>query len=260
MLEERLDLATSLAYEAGAILRQAYMGEKTINHKGRIDLLTNFDLQSETILVEGIQSKLPDDFIVAEERHPNISQSDYWLIDPLDGTTNFAHGLPDFTICLAYLIDHQPVLGVIYTPARDELFTAIKGQGARLNGNPIRVSDEADLDQSLLATGFPYDLEHMDFDNFALWERIFFKSRGIRHIGCASINLAYIACGRLDAFWESGFRPWDMAAGIIIAREAGGKVTRIDGAEQPLKEPYNLLASNGHLHPALMALLNEHDS
>ena len=257
MPEERLSVAKSLAIESGAILRLAFMGEKIVTHKGRIDLLTNYDLQSEQILVEGIQNAFPEDFIVAEEQNAKTSRSEYWLVDPIDGTTNFTHGLPDFTICLAYLRKHEPVMGVIYNPARDELFSAVKNGGAFLNNEPIRVSDQPSLTQSLLAAGFPYDLDTINFDVFGYWHQIFYMSRGIRHIGCTSLNLAYIACGRLDGFWESGFRPWDIAAGMVIVREAGGIITRLDGGEKPLSEPCSILATNRQLHTELLELLNE---
>jgi len=257
VLEERLSVAKSLAIESGAILRLAYTGEKIVTHKGRIDLLTNFDLLSEEILVEGIQKNFPEDFIVAEEQNAKTSHSEYWLVDPLDGTTNFTHGLPDFTICLAYLRKHEPVLGVIYNPARDELFSAVKNGGSFLNDEPIRVSDQPSLTQSLLAAGFPYDLDQITFDVFGYWQQIFYMSRGIRHIGCASLSLAYIACGRLDGFWESGLHPWDIAAGMVIVREAGGTITRIDGGENPLSEPCSILGTNGRLHIELLKQLDD---
>lgn len=257
MLEERLSVAKSLAFESGAILRLAYTGEKVVTHKGRIDLLTNHDLESEKILVEGIQKAFPDDFVIAEEQNSSIRHSNYWLIDPLDGTTNFTHGLPDFTICLAYLRKHEPVMGVVYNPVRDEIFCALKDGGAFLNDEPIRVSDQPSLTQSLLAAGFPYDLDQITFDVFGYWQQIFYMSRGIRHIGCASLSLAYIACGRLDGFWESGLRPWDIAAGMVIVREAGGTTTRIDGGENPLSEPCSILGTNGRLHIELLKQLND---
>ena len=255
MLEERLTLAKSLALEAGTILRRGYTGEKSISHKGQIELLTDYDLMTEKFLVEGISQTFPDDDIVAEEQNNPVTQSEYWLIDPIDGTTNFAHGLPDFTICIAYLRHNQPVLGVIYVPTRDELYSAVKDHGAFLNDMAIHVSDHAILDQSLLATGFPYAFDQVDFDVFGKWQRLFYLSRGLRHLGCASLNLAYLACGRLDGFWECGFKPWDMAAGIIIAREAGAIVTRIDEGPNPLAEPTSILATNGHLHKTIAELI-----
>ncbi|MEJ2012704.1 MAG: inositol monophosphatase family protein [Anaerolineales bacterium] len=255
MLESRLMVAKSLALQAGAVLREAYAGEKVITHKGRIDLLTNFDLQSEGMLVQGLREAFPDDSIVAEEAHFDPGHEAYWLIDPIDGTTNFAHGLPDFTICLAYIQAGNPQLGIIYNPARGELYTALRDGGAYLNETPIHVSQQLELEQSLLSAGFPYDPNSIDFDVFDAWQRIFYRSQGIRHIGCASMNPAYVASGVLEAFWEEGFQPWDLAAGILLVTEAGGRVSRIDGGPDPLREPCSLLASNGLLHDELLALL-----
>jgi myo-inositol-1(or 4)-monophosphatase len=255
MLERRLRAAKALALQAGALLREAYAGEKVITHKGRIDLLTNFDLQSEGMLVQGLREAFPEDAIIAEEAHFDHGHQAYWLIDPIDGTTNFVHGLPDFTICLAYIQESQPQLGVIYNPARGELYTAQRGGGAFLNERPIHVSRQSELEQSLLSAGFPYDPDSIDFDVFGTWQHIFYRSQGIRHIGCASMNPAYVASGALEAYWEEGFKPWDIAAGILLVTEAGGRVSRIDGGPDPLDEPCSLLASNGLLHDEMLKLL-----
>jgi myo-inositol-1(or 4)-monophosphatase len=255
MLEDRLAVAKSLALEAGTILRQGYHGEKDISHKGRLELLTQFDLMSEQLITKGIRESFPQDYIVAEEENAPITQSDYWLIDPLDGTTNFAHGLPGFTISLAYLLNHRPVLGVLYLPILNELFSALHNHGSFLNDVDIEVTKQTSLKHSLLATGFPYAFDQVEFDSFGNWERLFYQSRGLRHLGCASLNLAYVACGRLDGFWECGFKPWDMAAGIILVQEAGGSVTRIDGGDNPLIEPTSILATNGHLHKPITDLI-----
>ncbi len=255
MLDGRLELAKSLALEAGKILRDGYGSEKIVSHKGKLELLTEFDLQSESLLINGIRDAFPEDQIVAEEQNSPVSSSDYWLIDPLDGTTNFAHNLPGFTICLAYMRREQPVLGVVYLPVLGELFYALQGNGAFMNDAAITVSGQSDLEQSLLSTGFPYAFGQVDFDAFGNWERLFYRSRGVRHLGCASLNLVYVACGRLDGFWECGFKTWDMAAGIILVEEAGGKVTRIDGGPNPLGEPTSILATNGRLHQPIAELI-----
>jgi len=255
MLEKRLTVAKALVLRSGAMLREVYAGEKAITHKGRIDLLANYDLQSEGLIVEGIREAFQDDAIVAEEVHYDAGRQDYWLIDPIDGTTNFAHGLPDFTICITYMQEGEPQLGVIYNPSRGELYSAMRGRGAFLNERPIRVSRQSELQQSLLSAGFPYDLDGIDFDVFNAWQRLFYRCQGIRHIGCASMNPAYVASGLLEGFWEAGFRPWDLAAGILLVKEAGGQVSRIDGGPDPLSEPCSLLATNGLLHDELLELL-----
>jgi myo-inositol-1(or 4)-monophosphatase len=260
MLDRRMAVAKALALQSGAMLREAYAGDKVITHKGRIDLLTNFDLQSEGMLVEGIREAFPDDAVVAEEAHFDSDQAAYWLIDPIDGTTNFAHGLPDFTICIAYMQEEQPQLGVIYNPARGELFTAMRGGGAYRNDRPIKVSQQSELEQSLLSAGYPYNPGTVDLDLFGAWQRIFYRSQGIRHIGCASLTQAWVAAGTLDAYWEEGFRPWDFAAGILLVQEAGGAISRIDGSPDIFREPCSLLASNGLLHDELLELLNSDGS
>jgi myo-inositol-1(or 4)-monophosphatase len=258
MLAERFNAARSAVLQAGAMLREVYPKSKSVEHKGRIDLLTQFDLSSEKVLTEQIRKHFPSDTIISEESKQKTSEADYWLIDPIDGTTNFAHGLPEFAICVSYMQAGKPIVGIIYNPVRDELFHAIKDGGAYLNDQPIQVSTQTDLMQSLLASGFPYDPGTTDFDLFGAWSDIFYLCRGIRHIGCASMNTAYIAAGRLEGYWESSLNTWDVAAGILLIREAGGKVTRLDGKPDPLIEPCSILASNGSLHDQLLSLMRDH--
>jgi myo-inositol-1(or 4)-monophosphatase len=257
MLEERFDAAKSAVLEAGAMLREVYPNPKSVQHKGSIDLLTQYDLRSEQILINRIKKRFPNDAFLSEESLKETTEEEYWLIDPIDGTTNFAHGLPEFAICVSYLRAGEPVLGIIYNPARDELFHAIDGAGAYLNERAIRVSTQSDPMQSLLATGFPYDPGTTNFDVFGAWAKIFYRSRGIRHIGCASMNTAYIAAGRLDAYWETNLHAWDVAAGFVLINEAGGTVTRLEGTPNPLREPCSILATNGHLHGQLLNLLHK---
>jgi myo-inositol-1(or 4)-monophosphatase len=256
MLTKRFDIAKTLVIQTGELLRSVYTDQKQIQHKGKIDLLTEYDLRSETLLTAGIQKNFSADTVVSEESRQQTNQNEYWLIDPIDGTTNFAHGLPEFTICVAYMHRTEPLIGIIYNPVREEFFHAIKGEGAYLNNQSIRVSTQSDLLQSLLSTGFPYDPDHTEFDIFGAWNKIFYKSRGIRHFGCASMNAAYLAAGRLEGYWESSFNPWDLAAGALLVTEAGGKVTRIDGKPNPLSEPCSILATNGSIHTEMLNLLN----
>lgn len=251
----RLELAVDLARRAGGSLCEGYRREKVIKYKGRTNLLTEYDLRSEAMVVEGILSAFPEDAIVAEEGGAIGEAEEHWLIDPLDGTTNFAHGMPAFTVCIAYVRGLDPLLGVIYDPIRDELFSAIRDGGARLNGEPIRVSSARELGESLLSTGFPYEIEWEGDDNFERWERAFRASRGVRHLGCASLNLAYVAAGRLDGYWESRLHPWDLASGVLLVQEAGGRVTRVDGGPEVLAAPCSVLATNGHLYGELLSLL-----
>lgn len=251
-LEARLDLAKELSRRAGAVIWRNLGRAKRVSHKGRIDLLTEFDLQSEQIIVEGLQAAFPQDSILAEEQGRVGQDSTHWVIDPIDGTTNFAHGIPEFSVCIAYVEGCVPLLGVTYDPSRDELFSARRGAGAQLNGQPIHVTETKDLASSLLATGFPYHFKDAVDDNFGHWEDLFHESLGVRHLGCASLNPAYVAAGRLDGYWELHARPWDLAPGVLLVEEAGGTVTRADGSEEVLRDPCSILATNGHLHEAIL--------
>lgn len=258
MRAERFNAARSAVLKAGEMLREVYPKPKSVHHKGKIDLLTQYDLRSEQVLIEEIRNHFSSDAILSEETFQHTREAEYWLIDPIDGTTNFAHGLPEFAICVSYMQAGEPVVGIIYNPVRDELFHAIKDGGAYLNDQPIQVSTQTDLIQSLLATGFPYNPTTTDFDVFGAWSDIFYLCRGIRHIGCASLNTAYVAAGRLDGYWEGSLHAWDVAAGVLLIQEAGGRVTRSDGKPDPLIEPCSILASNGSLHDQLLDLLRDH--
>jgi myo-inositol-1(or 4)-monophosphatase len=223
MLEDRLAVAKSLALEAGTILRQGYRGEKDISHKGRLELLTQFDLMSEQLITKGIRESFPQDYIVAEEENAPITQSDYWLIDPLDGTTNFAHGLPGFTISLAYLLNHRPVLGVLYLPILNELFSALHNHGSFLNDVDIEVTKQTSLKHSLLATGFPYAFDQVEFDSFGNWERLFYQSRGLRHLGSTLLMLRvvdWMASGNVGlnpGIWPPGSSLSRRLAALLLA-------------------------------------------
>lgn len=253
-LSERLEVAMKLAREAGALLARNFDREKRIQHKGRIDLLTEYDLRSERLIVEGLRHHFAGDSILAEEEGRLGDSVRHWLVDPIDGTTNFAHGLPCFTVCIAFVDGLTPLLGVTYDPLRDEMFSALRGAGAWLNGHDLSVSKTEELADSLLTTGFPYDLANGP-DNFGRWERLYHHSLGIRHLGCASLNPAYVAAGRLDAYWELHARPWDLAVGILLVEEAGGTVSRADGTRGVLREPCSVLASNGRLHEKMLEML-----
>ena len=256
-----LDFAIETAREAGRVLAERFgRTSLEVTHKGDIDLVTESDLVAERLVVERIRSYYPRHAILTEEageveRVAGAPASAYkWIIDPLDGTTNYAHGYPCYCVSIALEREGELVLGVIYDPSRDEMFAAERGAGAALNGRRIRVSEISDLNEALLCTGYPYDVRGRDnfarnFTNFIL------HAQGVRRDGSAALDLAYVACGRFDGFWEEGLRPWDVAAGVILIEEAGGRASRYDGSPFDIYTP-PIMASNGLVHEAMMRVLN----
>ncbi|HXH85628.1 MAG TPA: inositol monophosphatase family protein, partial [Nitrospira sp.] len=235
--------------------RESWQQPKKIDYKGAIDLVTSVDRESERRIVDILRRNFPAHSILAEEETNVIgAQRDHcWIIDPLDGTTNFAHGYPQFCVSIALEHEGQVILAVVYDPLRDECFRAVKDQGATLNDIPIRVSNAQELDKSLLATGFPYDhRENADY-YLAFFKGFMTRCQGIRRAGAAALDLCYLACGRIDGFWELKLRPWDTAAGSLIVKEAGGKLTDFSG------NPFSIrgnetLGSNGHIHDEMVAV------
>lgn len=255
-MEHRLKFALDTARQAGEILRQGFGHVTEISLKGSVDLVTEYDLASEQYIREAIQSSFPNEAILAEEEG-SLGEGEYrWLIDPLDGTTNFAHRMPIFSVSMAYAHGNEAILGVVYDPMRDEIFHAVKGRGAFLNDQPLSVSQTDELINSLVVTGFPYDKHTNPDNNLNHFSDLMLKTRGIRRLGSAALDLCYVAAGRSDAYWELRLWPWDWAAGILIVREAGGRVTNIHGGEAIFDERASLLASNGRLHQAMLAILD----
>lgn len=246
-----------IARRAGAVLLEGYGNVRHIQQKGVIDLVTEFDRRSEDVIVSFLQQEFPDHAILAEESGPNKTISEYqWVIDPIDGTTNFAHGIPMFAVSIALLKNSLPMVGVVYDPLRNEMFSAKFGQGATLNNRLIKVSSETDLRKAGLSTGFPYDLHTNPRNNFAEFARLQRRARAVRHLGCASLDCAWTAMGRLDGYWEFGVKPWDVGAGALIVREAGGCVTSTEGKEDFLSSD-TILVSNGLLHEQMLRVLRE---
>lgn len=245
-----------LARRAGDILRKGYNQEHTIQFKGEIDLVTETDHASEDFLLAEIQSRFPGSHILTEESG-NIEGNNEgaWYIDPLDGTVNFAHGIPIFSVSLAFAVNGQMTLGAVYDPLRDEMFSAELGKGAFLNGKKIHVSSTTELGKSLLVTGFPYDTWNTELDNFKYFERLGKKTQGVRRLGSAALDCCYVAAGRFDGFWEFKLKAWDIAAGGIIASEAGGKVTAVDGKPDYLSNPITILATTPGIYEELKAEL-----
>jgi myo-inositol-1(or 4)-monophosphatase len=246
---------TELARGAGAILRGGFGQRHTIRHKGRIDLVTEYDKRSEDYLVGELHSRFPGHTLYAEEGGKTEGHADaVWYIDPLDGTTNYAHGFPLFAVSIAYAEAGALRLGAVYNPIYDEMYTAELGKGARFNGELVGVSEPEDLLHSLLTTGFAYDdwVINTNLEHFIHFSRL---CQGVRRLGSAALDLCYIASGRLDGYWEISLQPWDSAAGGLIAREAGATVTALDGDPNFLKPPYAILAAPPALHSVMLEQL-----
>jgi myo-inositol-1(or 4)-monophosphatase len=255
-----LNFAIQTARDAGRILADRMGRALQVSNKGAIDLVTEADLAAEKLIVERITSHYPRHAILAEEsgvtEGHTLSDGNAewrWIVDPLDGTTNYAHGYPCF--CVSIALEHEGSLevGVIYDPTRDELFAAERGQGATLNDRTIRVSDVDDLNAAMLCTGFPYNVRERpdfarEFANFTM------EAQAVRRDGSAAIDLAYLACGRFDGFWEDGLNPWDIAAGVLLIEEAGGRVTDFKGSALDIYSP-KVLATNGLVHDRMMHVL-----
>jgi myo-inositol-1(or 4)-monophosphatase len=252
-----LDVATESVLAAGAILQERWGKLEHIQEKGRPgDLVTEADKQAEAAVLEVLTRHLPNHQILAEESGKlGGTDSQYlWAIDPLDGTTNYAHGFPAAATSVGLLIDGIPQVGAVYNPFSNELFRAARGLGATCNRRPIRVSKTTELSKSLLITGFAYDRRETSDNNYAEFCYLTHLTQGVRRVGCASMDLAAVACGRLDGYWERGIQPWDMAAGIVILEEAGGKVTAYDGSPIDL-DSGRILATNGNIHQSLSEAL-----
>ena len=256
-LESIKNFTATLAREVGEIQRRHFGHLSQVEHKGPVDLVTPIDRMCEEIIVSRISSRFPDHDIVAEESDlPRTGSAFRWYVDPLDGTTNYVHGYPCFGVAIGLEVEDEMMLGVVHDPTRDETFCGMKGGGAFLNGRRISVSGTIDLDQSLLATGFPYDIRESRENNIDYFTRFSLVSQGVRRDGSAALDLCYVAMGRFDGFWEMRLAPWDLAAGSLMITEAGGLVTdfryghfRMDSDE--------VLATNGLIHEQMVSILNE---
>jgi myo-inositol-1(or 4)-monophosphatase len=256
MTQYRRDVE-AIAREAGALLMSYLARHVAFEYKGDVDLVTEADRASEKLIVERLRARWPEHGIVGEEGTRTGPDADYrWYVDPLDGTTNFAHGFPVFCVSIALVYKGEELVsGVLYDPTRNEMFSAESGRGASLNGKPIHVSKTARLSESLLGTGFPSHKRHQN-PNIHFYHQITLRSHGVRRAGSAALDLANVACGRYDGFWEFNLNPWDTAAGTLLVREAGGTVTRFDGSPYRL-DSREVLASNGLIHEKLMKNFRE---
>lgn len=246
-----------LAQQAGVILRAHYGNIFLVQHKTTLtDLVTEVDHASEKFILSQLQSRFPDHQIIAEESGQHgTSHTQTWYIDPLDGTVNYAHGIPIFCVSIAYAEKGQVKMGVVYDPMRDECFSAERGRGARLNGSPLRAAQAQVLAHGLLVTGFPYDAATAAENNLDHYARFAVRSQGVRRLGSAALDLCYIAAGRMDGFWELRLNAWDVAAGGLIAEEAGAWVTNIRGEADYLSSVPSIIAANPALHAQILAVL-----
>ncbi len=241
--------------QAGGVVRAQWNDSKEITFKGRIDLVTQTDLAVERLLVNGLPGLLPGSTVLAEESHACLDPGDLtWIVDPVDGTTNYAHGLPMVAVSVALWKAGRVEMGAVYLPMLEELFWAVRGQGAFLNGAPIAVSREGTMQAALIATGFPYSF-YTEVDLICeRLRRVLLASQGIRRMGSAAIDLAYTACGRFEGYYETGLKPWDTAAGWLLVEEAGGRVSALDGGYG--LGAHMIVATNGAIHEELLALLH----
>src|SRR5215467_9772712 len=253
-----LSVAIDAARAAGDLLLQYARTGFRIEHKNTIDLVTDADRAAEQCVIDCIRANYPTHQILAEERGAEDQPASryHWIIDPLDGTTNFAHGFPFYAISIGVEYDGCGLIGVVYDATRNELFTAQAGGGARLNGAPLTVSTTERLDSALLVTGFAYDIRDTPNNNLNHFARFALKAQGLRRTGSAALDLCYVAAGRFDGFWEIKLSPWDMAAGAVIVREAGGHITDLRGNAHSIYRP-ELVASNGRIHHEMLDVIRE---
>lgn len=255
-IEARLELARQVASEAGEILLERFGKIGAVTHKGAVDLVTEADLAAEAHILARLGEAFPQDAILAEEGgEGGLADAELcWMVDPLDGTNNYVHRLDQFAVSLGLARRGRPVAGVIHAPAKRTTYHGGEGLGAWCNGQPMRVSETRQLGETLLATGFPYDRRTRAHELLVQLKRGVERSRGVRRMGSAALDLAAVACGSFGGYWEVRLKPWDMAAGVALVREAGGRVTTCGGAPFDVFGP-TILASNGHLHQELVSMV-----
>lgn len=254
--EKTLEFVVDLASNVGDYIYKISTKKKSIDYKGEVDLITQFDKKSQDLIIKNLLKKFPAFGILSEENiNHNTNAPIKWLVDPLDGTTNFAHNLPIWAISIALEIDEEIVLGVVYDPTRKELFSAIEGQGAFLIGKRIGVSKTKKLTSSLLVTGFPYDVRQSENNNLNHFAKFSVRAQAVRRLGSAALDLCYTACGRFDGYWELKLSPWDQAAGYLILKEAGGKITDFKGKKFDIYGD-EVLGTNRLIHKQMMRVLN----
>ncbi len=256
-MQPTLNQIIDWARQSGEILHSGFRQKIAVYHKGATDLVTEMDHRSEEYLLGQIRGAFPDHAIYAEESgHSGENKRHQWFVDPLDGTVNYAHGIPIWNVSIAYALDGEVQLGVVYDPSHEEMYAAERGKGATLNGSPIRPAQAERMIDALLVTGFPYTIAAPgQVDPLEMFSRFARVGQGMRRLGSAALDLCYIAEGRLDGYWEVGLHPYDIAAGTLICREAGGTVTRLDGSLDVLTAPCDVVAANPMLHPLMLDVI-----
>jgi myo-inositol-1(or 4)-monophosphatase len=248
----RVELET-LARKAGEILRAGYNTDHKITYKGTIDLVTEVDHASEDFLLGEINTRWPGSYIMSEES--GVTQGDLeqkWYIDPIDGTVNYAHHIPFFAVSIGFALKDKLHIGIVYDPMRDEMFSAERGKGATINGQPIHVSNTTELEKSLLVTGFPYDAWNTENDNFSNFVHFGKLTQGVRRFGSAALDACYVGAGRFDGFWELSLKPWDIAGGGLVAEEAGARVTNVKNLPDYLSAPQSIVAATPGIHKKIL--------
>ncbi len=251
-----MEVAVSVARRAGALQLESFRRGVAVSHKGAIDLVTDVDVAVERMFRETIAREFPEHLVLAEELGgpPEGADAPTWIFDPIDGTTNYAHGLPFFCVSIALEVEHQLEIGVVYDPTRDEMFTAELGGGAFLNGIPLQVAAAPRLLDAVLCTGFPYDVHQTLDEIIELFSAFVGRARGVRRFGSAALDLCYVAAGRLDGFWEQRLHPWDVAAGALLVQEAGGRVTDFHGAAFRPRH-HQVVAAHDLLHTQMLEVI-----
>lgn len=250
-----LDYAIKTARKAGEFIIKRLGKVESISYKGRINLVTDVDKLSEEVIVKSLKKAFPEHSFLAEEIYTKETNSTFkWIIDPLDGTTNYAHGFPFFSVSIALQKEREIILGIVYDPTRNEMFTAIKSRGSYLNKKRIYVSKVTRLERAFLATGFSYNIKDAKENNIEHFTNFIYRAQAIRRAGSAALDLAYVACGRFDGFWELDLKPWDTAAGTLLVKEAGGRVSDFSGKPHPLYTS-EVLASNRRIHKDMIKIL-----
>jgi len=258
---EYYHMCEPISRKAGQIVLEHFNKPMKINFKGQYDMVTEADLASEKFIIDALKKVTPGIRVLSEEdvektqTQLNGNSGLEWIVDPLDGTTNFAHGFPHFCVSIALCDNKIPLIGIIFDPCRNELFGAIRGEGVTVNSHPCSVSSTLDLERALIATGFPYEVRTLTQNNLMEFCAFRLRTQGVRRIGAAALDLAYVAAGRLDGFWERWLKPWDTAAGILLVTEAGGRVSRFDGSDHSIDDR-DILAANTSIHKAMVKILS----
>lgn len=255
--QDALDVALAAAHSAGGLIRQRFGAAMDINYKGTVDPVTATDKEAENLIIQQLRKTFPHHLILGEESGGSDWTADgpIWLIDPLDGTNNFAHGFPHFCVSVGMMEQGQYEVGVVYDPLRDETFSAYRNGGAWLNKQPIHTSETRQLEQAFLAAGFPYNRRTAVFNNARMLDHFLRRSQGVRRAGSAALDIAYVACGRFDGFWEPSLHPWDIGAALLVVEEAGGRVSDFNGEWTHLQSGEEVVASNGHIHQEMLDVL-----